>query len=126
MRLRRDDGSAIAEFTMVAGLLCLVVLAVIQLALALHVRNTIQDAAAEGARFAGLANATLEDGVQRTEDLIATALGPGFAATVSAGTTEFAGHPAIEIQVTATLPLVGLLGPTTLEVSGHAATETLE
>ena len=41
-------------------------LAVVQLALALHVRNTVIDAAAEGARFASLAGSSPADGVART------------------------------------------------------------
>ncbi|WP_307807351.1 TadE/TadG family type IV pilus assembly protein [Naasia sp. SYSU D00948] len=44
-----DDGSAPAEFVMVGAVLVLLVLSVLQLGLALHVRNTVTDAAAEGA-----------------------------------------------------------------------------
>ncbi|MDQ2661335.1 MAG: pilus assembly protein, partial [Actinomycetota bacterium] len=52
-RLTRDErGSAVAEFTLVGILLTVLALAVVQLALALHVRNTMLDAAAEGARYA--------------------------------------------------------------------------
>ena len=57
MRLADERGSAVAEFTMVAGLLVALVLSVMQLALALHVRATVADAAAEGARHASLVGA---------------------------------------------------------------------
>lgn len=114
------------EFSLVAGLLTLVVVAVLQLALALHVRNTLLDAAAEGAWYAALAGVGLDAGVERTELLIATALGDGLDVEVEGAFTDFAGHPAIEISVTAPLPLLGLLGPTTLEVQGYAAREVLE
>lgn len=110
---------------MVAGLLTLVVVAVMQLALALHVRNTVLDAAAEGARYAALAGVGIDGGIERTEDLIATALGDGFEVHTSGSFAEFSGQPVIEISVTAPLPLLGLLGPTSLEVSGHAAVEVL-
>ncbi|BDZ44332.1 TadE/TadG family type IV pilus assembly protein [Naasia aerilata] len=43
-----DEGSAPVEFVLVGALLTLLVLSVLQLGLALHVRNTVTDAAAEG------------------------------------------------------------------------------
>ena len=52
--LRDEEGSAVAEFSLVGVLLTALLLAVVQLALALHVRNTVLDAAAEGARYAAL------------------------------------------------------------------------
>ncbi|WP_414172598.1 TadE/TadG family type IV pilus assembly protein [Clavibacter tessellarius] len=46
--MRDDRGSAPAEFVMVGALLVVLALSVVQLALALHVRTTVLDAAAEG------------------------------------------------------------------------------
>ena len=65
MRLRDETGSAVAEFVMVGALLTVLTLSVIQLGLALHIRNTVIDAAAEGARFGSLADNQLADGVAR-------------------------------------------------------------
>ncbi len=111
---------------MVGGLLVLVTLAVIQLGLVLHVRNTVLDAASEGARFAALADNSLADGVGRTQDLIATAIGETYVRDISARYGTYRGQPATIITVRATLPIVGLVGPTdALEVVGHAARETL-
>ncbi len=126
-RLTPDDaGSAIAEFVMVSALLSVLTLSVLQLALALLVRNTVLDAAAEGARFAALADNTLADGVGRTEDLIGTAIGDGYSGEVSANYASYLGHPAVVITVRAPLPMFGLVGiDGTLEVSGHAALEEL-
>lgn len=101
-------------------------LAVVQLALALHVRNTLLDAAAEGARYAALAGSSPGDGVVRTKDLIGAAISTDFAQDVTAGSTSIGGVPAIEVTVRATLPVVGLLGfERGLEVSGHAAIEAV-
>lgn len=126
-RLARDEGSAIAEFVMVAALLTVLTLSVIQLGLALLIRNTVVDAAAEGARFGALADNSLTDGVARATDLIATALGPGYAKDITAGTGSYLGHPAVVVTVRAPLPLIGLIGlDGGLEVSGHAAIETLD
>ncbi|HYI33381.1 MAG TPA: TadE/TadG family type IV pilus assembly protein [Glaciibacter sp.] len=123
----QEAGSAVAEFIMVVPLLTVLTLSVLQLGLALHVRNTVLDAAAEGARFAALADNGLAEGESRTRDLIAAAVGPGYAGNVQAGYTEFAGHTSAEIRVLAPLPLLGLLGfDRGLEVVGHAAVESIE
>ena len=127
MGLRDDEGSAAAEFVMVGALLTILTLSVLQLGFALHVRNTILDAAAEGARFGALADNTLADGVIRTTDLITTALGPGYAQDVTASYGSYLGHPASIVTVRTPLPLIGLVGlEDGLEVSGHAAVETLD
>jgi hypothetical protein len=127
MRLRDDRGSAAAEFVMVGALLTLVTLSVLQLGLALHVRNTVLDAASEGARFAALADNDLADGVERTRDLIETALGPGYAHDVSASYGAYRGQAATIVTVRTPLPLFGLIGiDNGLAVSGHAARETLD
>lgn len=122
-----ERGSAVAEFTMVGVLLTVLALAVVQLALALHVRNTLLDAAAEGARYAALAGSSGPAGVIRTKELISAAVSADYARDVSAGTTSIAGVPAVEVTVRSTLPVVGLLGlERGLEVSGHAALEIAE
>ncbi|WP_448810455.1 TadE/TadG family type IV pilus assembly protein [Agromyces bauzanensis] len=125
--VRDEHGSAVAEFTLVGILLTTLALAVVQLALALHVRNTLLDAAAEGARYAALAGSSAGGGIARTHDLISAAISAEYADDVTAGSTTIGGVPAIEVTVRATLPVVGLLGLAHgLEVSGHAAVETLE
>jgi hypothetical protein len=119
-----ERGSAPAEFVMVGALLTLLVLSVLQLALALHVRNTVTDAAAEGARCASLAGGTLEDGAARTRALIGAALGPGYPVEVHARTVDRLGAPVAEVAVTAPLPVLGLVGaPHGLQVAGHAPLE---
>ncbi|MCI2959118.1 pilus assembly protein [Agromyces atrinae] len=122
-----ERGSAIAEFSLVSVLLTALVLGVVQLALSLHVRNTTLDAAAEGARYAALADTGLDAGIERTKDLIATAVGPAYATDVRAAYVEFAGVPAVEVRVVTSIPLVGLLGVERgLDVSGHAALESMD
>ena len=109
---------------MVAGLLTVLTLSVLQLGLALHIRNTILDAASEGSRFGSLADNSPADGAERTRDLIVSALGAGYATDVSAATGTYRGAPATIVTVSAPLPLIGLIGiDGGLEVSGHAARE---
>lgn len=126
-RVRDVRGSAPAEFVMVSGLLTVLTLSVLQLGLALHVRNTALDAASEGARYAALADNQLGDGVTRTRDLVTTAIGASYASHVSAVYGSYLGHPATIVTVRTTLPLIGLIGfDNGLEVVGHAAVETLD
>lgn len=112
---------------MVGALLTVLTLSVIQLGLALHVRNTVLDAAAEGARYAALADTGLGEGAARTRDLIVTALGPGYAGDISVSEGDHLGHPAAIVTVRAPLPLIGLVGiEGAMEVSGRAAIEVLD
>lgn len=126
-RLARDEsGSAPAEFAMVSVLLVALVLGVVQFALAVFVRNTTLDAAAEGARQAALADGSLAEGADRTRELIAVTLGREYAGDVRASYATWNGRRVAQVTVRAPLPIVGLLGPTgTLEVAGHAALETI-
>lgn len=124
--LKDDTGSAVAEFVMVGALLTVLTLSVIQLGLALHIRNTVLDAASEGARFAALADSSLGEGVARSRDLITTAIGPGYAADVTATYGRYLGHSSAIVTVRTPLPLIGLFGiGGGLEVAGHAAVETI-
>ena len=93
-------------------------------ALALHVRNTVLDAAAEGARYGSLADTGLDAGAARTRDLLVAALGPAFATEVTATYASDDGYPTVRMRVVTPLPLLGLLGPDrSLEVIGRAVVE---
>ena len=122
-----ERGSAVVEVALVGALLTILTVSVLQLALALHVRNTVLDSAAEGARFAALADNTPLDGVARCRNLITEAIGADYAHDIRATTGSWMGHPAVTITVRTTLPVIGLLGiGGAVEVSGHAAVETLD
>lgn len=127
-RLLDDDaGSAVVEFVLVSGMLMLLVLGVLQLGLALHVRNSLIAAAGEGARFAALADIGLEEGAMRTRDLVAASLGTGYEVDVLVAASTVAGTPAVAVTVSAPLPVAGLLGPAgMLEVVGRAPIESLD
>jgi Flp pilus assembly protein TadG len=117
-----ERGSAVVDFVWVGGLLTVFFLAIIQLALVLHVRNTLIDAAASGARYGTLADRSSEDARARTEQLIGVALNPDFASEVTTSEATYQGVRTLEVTVRAPLPVLGLLGPRSLvEVKGHAA-----
>jgi hypothetical protein len=125
MRSFSDDrGSAPVEFVLVGSLVTLVTLSVLQIAFAVHVRTTLIDAAAEGARHAALADSSLFAGVDRTKALITAALSSRYATGVDATVGDYAGAPVVVVTVRAPLPLVGMVGlPDGLEVAGRAVIE---
>ena len=106
---------------MVAVLLVMIALLALQAALIVHTRNTLVDAAVQGAHHAALAGSTPQDGAERAQRLIDERLGRGLDAEATA-VEEADGT--IRVQVDATLPLVGLLGPAgALSVDGRAVDE---
>src|SRR5690625_5486256 len=52
--LRSDDGAAVAEFPLVAVLIIIIALGVVQAAMIMQTRNTLTDAAVQGAHHASL------------------------------------------------------------------------
>lgn len=117
-----DSGSAVVEFLGVAVIVALVALALIQLVLALHVRNVLASSAYEGAAHAALADRTLSDGEARARVLVEQALG-GLDANAWARHVTASGSPAVEVTVSTTMPLVGLWGPTEMSVDARAFDE---
>lgn len=112
------------EFVLVSVLVVTVLLGVLQLTLALHVRNTVVDAAGEGARYGALVDSSPAAGVERTRELITTALHPRFGQDVRADVVERDGLMLVEITVRAPLPVLGLLGPAgTMTATGRAVQE---
>ena len=120
----RESGSAVADFAMVAGLLSLLFVAVVQLGLALHIRNTLISCASEGARYAARADATPQDGVARASQMIRASLADRYADNVTAMTTTVDGVQVVQIRVQAPLPVLGALGPDrVLSVQARAFSE---
>ncbi len=123
--VRNDRGSAVVEFTLVGILLTFLFLALLQLGLALHVRNTLLASAAEGARYAANADRDPAQGAALTRSLIRASLADRFAEGVSYGTESVDGFQTVYVEVRTTLPVVGLLGPSRgLTVRGHALEES--
>jgi len=120
---REDRGSSVVEFALVAPLVLAVAVGVLQVVLALHVRSTLTAAAAEGARAGALAGSSTVVAERRTRDVLANVLGGGAAERVEAYRTRVDGVPVVRVSVTGRLPLIGLLGPASLTVDGHAMQE---
>ena len=121
----RQSGSAVADFAMVSGLLTLMFLAVFQLGLALHIRNTLISCASEGARYGARLNATPQEGVARAGQLVRASLSDRYAHDITATTTTVDGVRVLQLRIRAPLPVLGPLGPDqVLSVQARAFSES--
>jgi Flp pilus assembly protein TadG len=114
----------VVDFVLVLVVLLPLVLGIFQVALVLHVRNTLTAAASEGARYAATLDRPVDAGAVRTRQQISGALAERFADRVTARSTTVAGAIGVEVDVDAEVPPLGLWGPAVrVRVSGHAVEE---
>jgi Flp pilus assembly protein TadG len=126
MAPRRDDrGAAVVDFVLVLVVLIPLFLGIVQVALVLHVRNTLAAAASEGARYAATVDRPPDAGAARTREQISGALAARFARRVVSRPASVHGVPGVEVDVNADVPPLGIWGPAVrITVSGHAVEET--
>lgn len=127
MRRAPDEaGSAVVDFVLVLVLLLPLVVGVAQLALVLHVRNTLASAAAEGARFAAVSGSSTQGGEAKARKHVSGAISDRFVHRVEVRPTAVGGAPGYEAVIEADVPVLGLGGPAVrLQVSGHAVAEAV-
>ena len=124
-RCRSEDGSAVVGHVLVQSLVVLVVIVLLQVAYASHVRAVALDAAAQGARRAALVGGSEAEGIARAKQLVASSRFSSFQTTA---TVEYLPGPVVQgkqyqvvqMRVTMPLPLIGILGPQeALSVTGR-------
>lgn len=126
-RLKTETGSAVVEFTLISMILIPLVLGLMQIALVLHVRNTMTSAVSEGARIGARENATPALGATAARSLISQTIASRFAQSVSATTGSIGGAPGVIVTADARVPALGLFGPgITINVSGRAIDEVIQ
>lgn len=124
-RLGGEHGSAPVDFALVSVLVVALGLGLLQLALGLHVRNVLVDAAGEGARRAALLGGSEAEGRARVAELVAQALTDDYLQQVEVRRVSQGGVAVVEVTASAPLPVLGLLGPAgTLRVRAHAVDES--
>jgi len=124
MAPRDERGSAVVDFVLVMLILIPMFLGVLQVALVLHVRNTLTAAASEGARFGAQHGHTPDETVSRTRQQISGALSGRFARDLTSDIEVVDGVSMVVVRARAEVPALGLWGPgLDLEVAGHAVQE---
>lgn len=94
---------------MITSLLIIIAMTLIQLTLVLHVRNTLIDAATNGAHYGALANRSPSDASGRTRTLISESLHSGFAQNIRVSTSAVGEGQLVSVTVNTRVPLIGLL-----------------
>jgi Flp pilus assembly protein TadG len=125
-RPRGDDGSAVAEFVFVSVFLIVLVLAILQVAMILHMRNVSVAAVVDGARYAANADRDCADGTAKATELIEDAIAKAEVVDVSCETVVVGGADVVRVSARVRLPLLLLdLMPTdvTIEVQGRSVKE---
>src|ERR1700712_3032541 len=124
-----ERGSAVVDFVLVSVLIVTVLLAVLQVAVYVHVRNVVTASAQEGARFA--ANADVDSGVgaARTVEIVGQATSARTARGLTCTSTEdvdSTGLTLVVVRCAGSVPslLAGLGNLLPLEVTGRAVKET--
>lgn len=119
-----ERGVAIVDFVLVLLVLLPLVLGILQLALVLHVRNTLASAAAEGARHAAVAGSSGPAGEAKVRELVDGALPAGLVSSIVVRPAPVGGAPGWEAVVEAEVGVLGLDQPGIhLEVVGQAIAE---
>jgi len=123
-----ERGSAVVDFVMVATLIVALLLAVLQVAVYVHVRNVVTASAQAGARYAANADVDSAAGAGRTVEVVARATSvrtaQGLACT-SAEEVDASGLTLVVVRCSGAVPsLLAVLGDLLLlEVTGRAVKE---
>ena len=123
-RLRAsEEGSEVVSTVLVQGLVVLVILLLVQLAFASHVRTMSVSAASEGARRGGLLGGDEDEARARTGELLDSLVGAAKDREIAVERESDAGVDVLTVTVRTRLPLVGGRGPRWLTVRGRALVE---
>ena len=123
-RLRAsEEGSEVVSTVLVQGLVVLVILLLMQIAFASHVRTMSVSAASEGARRGGLLGGDEDEAVARTGELLDSLVGAAKDREIAVDRQSDAGVDILVVTVRTRLPLVGGYGPRWLTVHGRALVE---
>jgi Flp pilus assembly protein TadG len=124
-----ERGNAVVEFVLVSVLIVTLLIAVLQVAVYVHVRNVVTASAEEGARYAANADVDSGAGAGRTVEVVARATSEQTAEGLACTSTEAmdaTGLPLVVVRCSGSVPalLAGLGNLLPLEVTGRAVKET--
>ena len=124
----RERGSAVVDFVLVGALIVALLLAVLQIAVYVHLRNVVVASAQEGARYAADADVPTAAGAGRTLEVVGRATSAGTAAGLdctSVQEVDGSGLTLVVVRCTGAVPSIfaalGDLLP--LQATGRAVEE---
>ncbi len=107
---------------MIGTLVVLLALALLQVVLALHVRNTLISSAHEGARHAATADREPADGADRALEVAHQSL-PGVEVRADGATVSIDGAEGVRVTLSAPVPVIGTWGMGDMTVEARALEE---
>jgi Flp pilus assembly protein TadG len=114
LRTADERGSAVVDFVLVSVLVLTLLLAVLQVAVYVHLRNVVTASAQEGARFAANADVDSRVGAARTVEIVARATSSRTADGLSCSSGDEADPSGLTVVVVrcsgAVPPLLASLG----------------
>ncbi|HEV7211725.1 MAG TPA: TadE/TadG family type IV pilus assembly protein [Blastococcus sp.] len=124
-----ERGSAVVDFVLVAVLIVVLLLAVLQVAVYVHVRNVVTASAQEGARFAANADVDSTLGAERTVEIVGRATSAQTARGLNCTSVEEpdpTGLTVVVVHCAGSVPslLAGLGNLLPLQITGRAVKET--
>jgi Flp pilus assembly protein TadG len=124
----REQGSAVVDFVLVSVLVVVLLLAVLQVAVYVHLRNVVTASAQEGARYAANADVPTSAATGRTLTTVAQATSAGTAeglVCTAAEEVDATGLVLVTVRCTGAVPtlLAGLGDLLPLDVTGRAVAE---
>ncbi len=121
-----ERGSEVVSHVLIQGLVVVMVLAILQVAFALHTRNLAISAAGEGARRAALVGSDADEALARTDLLLDQYLGASRPREIDVSEEPGAGagdRGTVVVTVRTALPLLLAWGPDWLTVRGRSVAE---
>lgn len=118
-----EEGAEVVSYVLVQAMVLIVVLAVLQLGFALHIRNMTIAAASEGARRGAMLAGSDASAIERTESMLDSMWGSARERTIETGRTQMSGREVLVVTVTTDLPVLASWGPKWLTVTGSAVVE---
>jgi len=124
----RERGNAVVDFVLVSVLVVALLLAVLQVAVYVHLRNVVVASAQEGARYGANADVPAAAGADRTLQVVGRATTPATAAGLACESVQeldATGLPLVVVRCTGQVPsLFGALGDLLpLSATGRAVEE---
>ena len=124
----RERGSAVVDFVLVGVLVVGLLLAVLQVAVYVHLRNVVVASAQEGARYAANADVPAGAGADRTLEVVSRATSARTAAGLTCASdqeVDGSGLTLVVVRCTGAVPTVfaALGGLLPLEATGRAVEE---
>lgn len=121
---RKESGSAVLDFVLVAAPMLLITLGVITFCVATYSLGVIRDTAVEGARFAALADQSSSSGCIRAQSLLAKAIVPSIPRSVTCSALIEEGIEYERVEISVRMPVLGLVaGPRQLSAESMAPRE---